>query len=118
MDGECYTFEDREYVYSLCPFDRTSQKQRSGSGSETTLGRWTEWIAEGGNKYAKQKYAHGSSCWNGPQRSAVVQLKCALEPRITSVAEPNRCEYLFEFETPAACDGGETQDDASLHDEL
>ncbi|KAH8412787.1 hypothetical protein KR009_005723 [Drosophila setifemur] len=117
MDGQCFTFEDREYVYTLCPFDRTSQKSRSG-GPETTLGRWDQWIGQP-KKYTQQRYANGAACWNGPQRSATINIKCALENKITAVGEPNRCEYHFEFETPAACDSEAFQAESeNLHDEL
>ncbi|XP_036329410.1 glucosidase 2 subunit beta-like [Rhagoletis pomonella] len=116
LDGECFTYEDREYVYSLCPFERASQKQQRG-GLETTLGRYEKWFGEGDKKYQKQKYAHGAACWNGPQRSAMVEFKCGLYQKITSVAEPSRCEYNFVFETPAACDGVFSAD-TRPHDEL
>lgn len=32
-----------------------------------------------------------------------VHLSCGLEPNLISVEEPNRCEYLMEFELPSVC---------------
>ena len=32
-----------------------------------------------------------------------VRLYCGTETKLTSVTEPNRCEYLFMLSTPAVC---------------
>ena len=95
MIDKCFEYEDREYVYKLCPFDRTVQKSKANSG-ETSIGYWKGWSpdanASGASKYKKMKFENGQGCWNGPARSTLVLLSCGAENKLTAVSEPNRCE--------------------------
>lgn len=117
LQGQCFEYTDHEYVYKLCPFDKTTQKPKSSS-VETRLGAWSNWAGPPENKYEIMLFDKGQQCWNGPQRSTRVQVSCGSENKVTSVGEPNRCEYVFEFVTPAACREIDTTDREDLHDEL
>ncbi|CUM68594.1 uncharacterized protein PRCAT00006321001 [Priceomyces carsonii] len=48
-------------------------------------------------------YRHGHKCWNGPNRSADVELVCGPENKLLSVSEPEKCEYYFLMQSPVAC---------------
>lgn len=118
LEGQCFEYQDHEYVYKLCPFDKTLQIPKSSS-MDTNLGKWSRWDGPSSNPYVLMLYENGQNCWNGPNRSTRVRLSCGTENKITSVSEPNRCEYAFDFETPAAC--RELTTDGSrgdMHDEL
>ncbi len=117
MMDKCFEYEDREYVYKLCPFDKTVQKSKSNS-AETTIGHWSSWDNESANRYQIMKFNNGLACWNGPQRSTLVRLSCGLENKVIAVSEPNRCEYEMKFETPAICDDPKSTQSAETHEEL
>ncbi|XP_077549826.1 glucosidase 2 subunit beta isoform X2 [Haemaphysalis longicornis] len=116
---QCFEYTDREYTYKLCMFDQASQAPKAG-GSDTSLGRWGSWNGPEQDKYSQMKYEGGATCWNGPTRSVVVDLHCGLENQLTSASEPNRCEYHFDFNTPAACKqvSEDAPKDRHVHEEL
>ncbi|XP_041359003.1 glucosidase 2 subunit beta-like isoform X2 [Gigantopelta aegis] len=118
LENQCFEYSDREYTYKLCPFNRASQRPKVG-GTETSLGLWGHWEGSGDNKYSAQKYERGQNCWNGPDRSVKILFQCGSENAILSASEPSRCEYQFEFATPAVCKPLSLDEEKSeLHDEL
>lgn len=116
MKGQCFEYTDREYTYKLCPFDKTSQRSKSG-GMETSLGTWGHWHGPESDKYDAMKYENGQGCWNGPSRTCHVILHCGAENALIGASEPSRCEYQFEFTTPARCESPNKLQH-SIHEEL
>ncbi|KAB0801910.1 hypothetical protein PPYR_04096 [Photinus pyralis] len=116
LESECFEYTDHEYIYKLCPFNKVIQQPKSSS-LETHLGKWGEWIGVE-NKYSVMHFTGGQSCWNGPERSTKVRVVCGSENKVTAVTEPNKCEYQFDFTTPAACRESMTDSEHEIHDEL
>ncbi|XP_009339210.2 glucosidase 2 subunit beta isoform X2 [Pyrus x bretschneideri] len=102
-DKEFYSFYDRcfeskqnKYVYKVCPYKQASQVE---GHSTTRLGSWDKFE----DSYKVMVFANGDKCWNGPDRSLKVRLRCGLKNEVADVDEPSRCEYVALFSTPALC---------------
>jgi len=95
-------------VYEVCLFEEAKQQAKHG-GSSFSLGKFASWnpspdVTEGSNEYySTQMYSHGTRCWNGPERSVKLDLTCGTENALLTVAELEKCEYLFTGTTPALC---------------
>ncbi|KAK4881608.1 hypothetical protein RN001_004927 [Aquatica leii] len=116
LEGSSFEYTDHEYIYKLYPFNKIIQQPKSSS-LETHLGTWSDWIGTQ-DKYSIMHYTNGHSCWNGPQRSTKVYVTCGSENKVTSVSEPSKCEYQFDFTTPAACKEQTNDSENDVHDEL
>eukprot|EP00658_Telonema_sp_P-2_P079729 TRINITY_DN7786_c0_g1_i3.p1 TRINITY_DN7786_c0_g1~~TRINITY_DN7786_c0_g1_i3.p1 ORF type:complete len:614 (+),score=180.59 TRINITY_DN7786_c0_g1_i3:196-2037(+) len=92
LKGQCFDLRKQQYVYKVCPFSNVKQ-------DHTGLGNWGEWI----DGYTTMHFTGGGSCWQGPSRSAKVHLGCGRENKILTVDEPERCTYVLDMSTPAAC---------------
>lgn len=78
--------------------------------------RWGKWIASESNRYERFLMEGGVQCWNGPARSVMVSVSCGTDNELTRATEPNRCEYAFDFKTPAACVINSMPESDSHHD--
>ncbi|ORY27327.1 glucosidase II beta subunit-like-domain-containing protein [Naematelia encephala] len=105
LDGTCIEKGAGGYVYELCFFGRVNQK--SPGGPTTHLGTFTEWnksAPPGSYEYfTRQKYLNGAKCWNGPMRSATIDIQCGTTNEILSISEPEKCEYHLKATSPALC---------------
>ncbi|KAH0468825.1 hypothetical protein IEQ34_002057 [Dendrobium chrysotoxum] len=92
----CFESKQNKYVYKICPFKQASQDE---GYSSTRLGSWDNFE----ESYRVMVFTNGEKCWNGPDRSLKVRLRCGLKNEISDVDEPSRCEYTALMSTPALC---------------
>ncbi|KAF3922931.1 hypothetical protein ABW20_dc0101193 [Dactylellina cionopaga] len=103
----CTEGQSGEYTYSFCHLGRATQKNRDGG--HTHLGDWVGFEKRMDDEIEEEvtvvKFENGLRCWNGPERSAYVYLRCSAEEKVLSVAETEKCVYKFVATTPAVCGG-------------
>jgi protein kinase C substrate 80K-H len=85
-----------KYVYKVCPFNQVNQLE---DGHGPRLGSWKGFDESGEHML----FDNGDVCWQGPNRSMTVRIRCGATETLSKVAEPLRCEYTAEMTTPAAC---------------
>ncbi|XP_042411366.1 glucosidase 2 subunit beta-like [Zingiber officinale] len=93
---QCFEYKQNKYVYKVCPFRKASQVE---GHSTTQLGRWANFE----ESYSVMQFSNGEKCWNGPDRSLKVRLRCGLKYELADVDEPSRCEYVAILSTPISC---------------
>lgn len=107
LDGKCIERNMGEYTYEYCFFGSATQKPNKPGGSNVSLGRFSAF--EGNTLplepgyFTKQKYDHGQRCWNGPERSVLVNLVCGSDNELIDVFEAEKCIYSMKVATPAVC---------------
>ncbi|KAG0563408.1 hypothetical protein KC19_8G028600 [Ceratodon purpureus] len=102
-EGEFYSFHEKcfelkvqKYNYKVCPFKQAIQEEGHMS---TRLGNWDGFK----DNYTAMMFSGGDRCWNGPDRSLRVKLRCGVRTELRNVDEPSRCDYVAELVTPTFC---------------
>ncbi|KAM3572477.1 hypothetical protein VYU27_005506 [Nannochloropsis oceanica] len=100
---KCFEKQDKDFAYKICPFKEVKQNY-------LLVGKWTGWIQRDDGIGSKDGagpvmyFTEGQQCWNGPKRTALVQLWCGPEEAVVEVTEPSVCLYDFVMTTPLVCD--------------
>ncbi|CAO2198283.1 unnamed protein product [Urochloa humidicola] len=93
---KCFESKEGKYTYKVCGYKKATQAE---GHSSTNLGRWDKFE----ESYRVMQFSNGDKCWNGPDRSMKVRLRCGLSNELNDVDEPSRCEYVAVLSTPALC---------------
>ena len=98
LHGQCYEAKIEKYTYKACPFGEAHQDGvllgASTGGVELSTATGEMML----------KFTSGAKCWNGPDRSLSLTLKCGDRETLANVEEPSRCEYAATLFTPQACE--------------
>ncbi|KAG5520247.1 hypothetical protein PMAC_001325 [Pneumocystis sp. 'macacae'] len=97
IKDETLKFKFKEYQYELT-FLKNAYQVSLNDNYRIFLGSFSHF--DGPNKLY---YHNGDQCWNGPQRSVVVELQCGIKNEIVSTIEYQRCMYFMKVLTPGAC---------------
>ncbi|XP_039810295.1 glucosidase 2 subunit beta-like isoform X2 [Panicum virgatum] len=93
---QCFESKEGKYTYKVCAYKKATQAE---GHSSTNLGCWDKFE----ESYRVMQFSNGDRCWNGPDRSLKVRLRCGLSNELNDVDEPSRCEYVAVLSTPALC---------------
>lgn len=109
--GHCFESKQNKYVYKVCPYKKATQEE---GHTTTRLGSWDKFE----DSYRIMLFSNGDKCWNGPDRSMKVRLRCGLKNEVADVDEPSRCEYVALLSTSAVCSEEKLQELQHKLDEL
>ncbi|ORY00840.1 hypothetical protein K493DRAFT_256088 [Basidiobolus meristosporus CBS 931.73] len=119
LADQCFDYNTGEYTYEVCMFGSATQKSNKDFNS-VHLGKFSRWSdneSSHPDHYKEQVYDQGVRCWNGPERSLKLYLTCGAQNEVTSVTEPEKCEYHMHMRSPAVCDTIKEADAKSSHPE-
>jgi len=102
MRDTCFKVESGKYEYETCIFGKATQRDIGQSSGGTNLGNYEKIDFENGVRTLK--WGGGTKCWNGPVRSAEVEVTCGAETKLLTANEPDTCRYVLTMESPIACD--------------
>ena len=103
MRNTCFKVESGKYEYETCIFGKATQRDIGQSSGGTNLGNYEKIEFENGVRTLK--WGGGTKCWNGPVRSAEVEVTCGAETKLLTANEPDTCRYVFTMESPIGCEG-------------
>lgn len=97
QENACVSAPFGQYSYSVCIFGEAKQ-------DATRLGTWSKDTARDYKSNHTVVFTGGTTCWNGIQRSLVVEFACGVKEEIVALSEPSTCSYRAEMKSPCFCD--------------